>query len=97
MAGAADITVLVEIEGVVQGVAYRDWTQRMAKELGLKGWVRNRRNGHVEALFHGPDTAVGEMVEKCWQGPPAARVSVVRSTRIEVPAPSGGFEIQPTL
>jgi acylphosphatase len=70
--------VRVEIEGMVQGVAFRAWTERMAEWLKLTGWVRNRRDGSVEALFCGPDEAVDRMLLLCREGPPAARVSDVR-------------------
>ncbi len=70
--------VRLVIEGRVQGVAYRDWTQRRAESLGLGGWVRNRRDGTVEAVFTGDEAAVDQMVEACRDGPPAAAVTAVR-------------------
>nr|GMD39097.1 acylphosphatase-like isoform X1 [Ipomoea batatas] len=63
------------IKGRVQGVFYRDWTVENAKELGLKGWVRNRRDGTVEALFSGSPEKVEEMEQRCRRGPPAAMVT----------------------
>jgi acylphosphatase len=69
--------VHVHIEGRVQGVWYRGWTVEQAMRRRLRGWVRNRRDGSVEALFAGPASAVDDMLEACWQGPPAARVSAV--------------------
>ncbi len=69
--------VRVRVEGRVQGVWYRGWTVEQATRRRLRGWVRNRRDGSVEALFAGPASAVDAMVEACWQGPPAARVSAV--------------------
>ena len=71
-------TVRVRIEGRVQGVGFRYWTERVATGLGLAGWVRNRRDGGVEALFSGPADDVAEMLERCRDGPPSARVD--RST-----------------
>jgi acylphosphatase len=71
-------TVRVLIEGRVQGVGFRDWTERVAGELGLDGWVRNRRDGRVEALFSGPAADVGEMLERCRHGPRAADVTAVK-------------------
>jgi len=88
-------TVQVTIEGRVQGVAYRDWTQRTARSLGLAGWVRNRRDGSVEALFHGPAEAVDRMVELCREGPPAARVAEVRVVPFSG-APPTSFRVLPT-
>jgi acylphosphatase len=69
--------VRVRIEGRVQGVWYRGWTVAEASRRGLHGWVRNRRDGSVEALFAGPEPLVDEMVESCWSGPPSARVTGV--------------------
>ncbi len=84
-------TVRVGIEGRVQGVWYRAWTVERAAALGLRGWVRNRRDGSVEALLSGPPAAVAEMLRAFWQGPPAASVTTVTSR----PAPGdevpGGF------
>ena len=75
-----EITVRVRIEGRVQGVWYRSWTVDQATARGLTGWVRNRRDGSVEALFRGPEHAVHDMVWVCGKGPPAARVSNVVDT-----------------
>jgi acylphosphatase len=83
------------IEGRVQGVAYRDWTRRRAEALGLCGWVRNRRNGTVEAVFTGDDAAVEKMVEACRDGPPAAAVTAVRIVSQDEP-PEADFEILST-
>jgi len=74
----------VTIRGRVQGVGYRAWLEYQAITCGLEGWVRNRRDGSVEALFAGPPTVVGEMVALCRHGPPGARVeSVSRETANE--------------
>jgi acylphosphatase len=67
----------VVIQGRVQGVGFRAWTEYTALEYGLQGWVRNRRDGAVEALFVGPAEAVAAMIEKCRHGPPGARVDAV--------------------
>ena len=67
----------VMIRGRVQGIGYRAWTEYTALDLGLEGWVRNRRDGTVEALFAGPQEAVAAMLEACRQGPPGARVAAV--------------------
>ena len=66
--------VRVVIHGRVQGVWFRGWTIEAAQMRGLSGWVRNRRDGTVEAVFDGPDETVADMIDACWQGPPAARV-----------------------
>jgi len=74
----------VTIRGRVQGVGYRYWVEQQARALGLQGWVRNRRDGSVEALFAGPPGKVGEMVALCRHGPPSARVeSVISETANE--------------
>lgn len=65
----------VVIKGRVQGVWYRNWTVDNATELGLKGWVRNRKDGSVEALFSGKPDAVKEMEQRCRRGPPDAVVT----------------------
>jgi acylphosphatase len=69
----------IVVEGRVQGVAFRDWAVRTARGLGVDGWVRNRRDGSVEALLAGSGTAVAAMVEACRHGPPLARVDRLRS------------------
>lgn len=89
-------TVQVRIEGRVQGVWYRGWTVQEAMKCGLAGWVRNRSDGSVEALFSGPKPIVDAMLEACWQGPPAAQVT--RVTPIVAAAPdSRGFYALATL
>ncbi|OIT00691.1 PREDICTED: uncharacterized protein LOC109230498 [Nicotiana attenuata] len=70
-------TVRVVIKGRVQGVTYRGWTVDNATDLGLSGWVRNRKDGTVEAMFSGSSEKVLEMERRCWVGPPAAKVTGV--------------------
>jgi acylphosphatase len=72
-----DVIRRVVIRGRVQGVGFRAWTEVTALECGLQGWVRNRRDGSVEALFAGPAEAVAAMIEHCRRGPPGARVDAV--------------------
>jgi acylphosphatase len=67
----------VNVRGRVQGVGYRAWTEDEALARGLEGWVRNRVDGSVEALFVGPADTVAEMVEACRQGPFGARVTAL--------------------
>ena len=88
-------TVTVRIEGRVQGVYYRAWTEQTARRLGLDGWVRNRRDGSVEAVFSGPEMQVDEMVRRCAEGPADARVTDVIITS-EGGAPPSGFKVLPT-
>jgi acylphosphatase len=72
-----DVKVVVVIRGRVQGVGFRAWTEVTALELGIGGWVRNRRDGSVEALLAGAQEAVQTMIESCRGGPPGARVDAV--------------------
>ena len=65
----------VLIHGRVQGVGYRAWAEDTARELDLQGWVRNRRDGAVEAVFAGPGEVVAKMIEACRQGPYGAHVT----------------------
>jgi acylphosphatase len=74
----------VIIRGRVQGIGYRAWVEHQARLSKLEGWVRNRRDGSVEALFAGPPTVVAEMVALCRHGPPSAKVeNVTRETADE--------------
>ena len=88
--------VRVLVEGTVQGVGYRYWTERTATGLDLTGWVRNRRYGSVEALLCGDADAVAEMLQRCRDGPPSARVTAVRILQ-EGGDPPDAFEVLPTL
>ena len=65
------------IRGRVQGVGYRAWVEHRARAHDLEGWVRNRRDGSVEALFAGPEDVVSNMVASCRRGPSSARVDAV--------------------
>jgi acylphosphatase len=68
----------VTIRGRVQGVGYRAWVEHRARAHGLEGWVRNRRDGSVEALFAGPADVVSGMIALCRRGPSSARVEAVQ-------------------
>jgi len=69
----------VVVHGYVQGVFFRDTTRREAQRRGLAGWVTNRRDGAVEAVFEGEPRAVAEMVRFCERGPRGADVASVES------------------
>ena len=93
----ADIARQLRIFGRVQGVAYRAWAVETAEHFGLAGWVRNRRDGSVEALITGPEAEVARMIEACRRGPPAARVDRVDVTEaLDVGMESIGFRQLPT-
>ena len=84
----------VIIRGQVQGVGYRAWTQRTALGHDLEGWVRNRRDGSVEAVVSGRPEAVKQIIEWARRGPRGAAV-----TQVDVFAGEGafdGFELWPT-
>jgi acylphosphatase len=83
------------ITGRVQGVGYRDWTRREAVALGLCGWVRNLRDGRVEAVASGTDLALARFVRALRERPALARVdSVEQSAAEDVSDP--GFEVRST-
>src|SRR2546423_5024926 len=63
----------VVIRGRVQGVGYRAFTEYTALDHGLEGWVRNRRDGSVEAVFARPAQAGGRLIQGRWRGPPGGR------------------------
>ncbi len=88
-------TLHVRIEGLVQGVGYRAWVESTARAMGLTGWVRNRRDCSVEMVLQGPPERVGDMLHRCEQGPPGARV-----TKVEVLGEGAGvydgFTVLPT-
>jgi acylphosphatase len=73
----SDVIRHVLIRGAVQGVGFRYWTRRTATARGLQGWVRNRRDGSVEAVFAGDEQAAADMIALCRRGPASARVDAV--------------------
>lgn len=89
-------SVHVIISGQVQGVGYRAWTAGRAKHYGIDGWVRNRRDGTVEALFSGVEQTVNALIKECWEGPLAARVSDIQINKAEQASPDG-FQKLPTV
>ena len=86
----------VIIYGRVQGVAYRYWTQNEASKRSLLGWVRNRRDGSVEAVFSGTEEDVAEMLQACWSGPMLASVKDIKTEDFEGNVPQL-FEVLPTF
>ena len=80
------------VSGRVQGVFFRDTCRRMALAAGVRGWVRNRPDGTVEALFEGEPRAVEQMVSWTRSGPPQAAVTAVEVTSVP-PTSQAGFRI----
>ncbi|WGR96096.1 acylphosphatase [Bradyrhizobium sp. ISRA443] len=92
----------VTISGRVQGVGYRAWVEEHAVSRGLEGWVRNRRDGSVEAVFSGPENIVADMIAVCSRGPVSARVGAVQaetgnSDLLNLRRAGERFSVLPTL
>jgi acylphosphatase len=85
----------VVVHGQVQGVFFRDTVRRMAQQRGVKGWVANRADGAVEAVFEGEPEAVERLVDFCRRGPRGAQVESV-DVRDEEPEAETDFRITPT-
>jgi acylphosphatase len=96
-----DVMRHVTIQGLVQGVGFRAWTELTALERGLEGWVRNRRDGSVEALFVGSADAVAAMVAACRHGPRGSGVDAVyqragTAAEFALRRPGDVFSVLPT-
>jgi acylphosphatase len=89
-----DVQRRVVVRGEVQGVFFRDSTQREASTRGVAGWVRNRDDGSVEAVFEGPPDAVDAMVEWCRSGPSSADVRDMEASLEREPDGLDGFEVR---
>src|ERR1700736_3484543 len=92
----------VTITGRVQGVGYRAWIEHRARAHALEGWVRNRRDGSVEALLAGPAEVVADMIARCRRGPSTARVDDVREEpgnpdSLNLRRPGERFSVLPTV
>jgi acylphosphatase len=90
------------IRGRVQGVGYRAFVEHQARVHRLEGWVRNRRDGSVEALFVGPENVVSDMVALCRRGPVSARVDSVaeepvNSDALNLRRAGERFSVLPTI
>ena len=86
----------LHIAGRVQGVGYRAWAIETARRLALRGWVRNRADGTVEAMVTGDAAAVAAMIQACHRGPFGARVTEVVHSDVEDDG-SDGFIAKPTI
>ena len=91
-------TLHLSISGRVQGVGYRESLRAEALRLGVTGWVRNRRDGSVEAVLQGPREPVEAALTWARRGPPAARVTQVdaRAAPAEFDRPYVGFDSLPS-
>jgi acylphosphatase len=87
------IRLRVIVRGRVQGVWFRGSTERVARAEGVTGWVRNRPDGSVEAVFEGEPDAVERVLAFCREGPPHARVDALESA-VEEPEQLAGFEVR---
>ena len=92
----------VTVKGRVQGVGYRYFVEQEARSRDLEGWVRNRRDGSVEAVFAGPADAVTAMIAACRRGPSSARVEalqdeVVNPDMLKLREPGDRFSVLSTI
>jgi len=92
----------VTVTGRVQGVGYRAWVEHRARAHGVEGWVRNRRDGSVEALLAGPADVVADLIAMCRRGPSAARVDDVQdqpagSDALKLRRAGERFSVLPTI
>jgi acylphosphatase len=83
----------VTISGDVQGVFFRETARRKETEAGVAGWITNRSDGRVEAVFEGPAEAVDDLVDFCRQGPTAATVEDI-DVQTEEPESLSGFDVR---
>lgn len=92
----------VTIRGLVQGVGYRAFVDHAARTRKLEGWVRNRRDGSVEAVFAGPAATAADVIEACRRGPSSARVKAVQDEAgnpdmLNLRQAGEGFSVLPTI
>ena len=86
----------IVVRGLVQGVGYRDAAVQAAFAIGVHGWVRNRRDGTVEAFAQGEREHVLRFIDWCKRGPPLARVSAVEAEELDADAALRDFSFRPT-
>jgi acylphosphatase len=85
-----------KVQGKVQGVGFRMWVRSTGNALGLRGSVRNLKDGSVEMHVAGPSEAVATLERRLSQGPPGARVTGVVRAPSRMPIPERGFQIEHT-
>ena len=88
-----EVTLAVRVAGYVQGVGFRAYVRKRAMQLGLRGWVRNRPDGSVEVVAHGPAQAISQLRVILARGPMGARVDAVTDEPIPADIPDR-FEIR---
>ena len=98
----SDLIRRVVIRGLVQGVGYRAWVEETADELKLAGWVRNCRDGSVEAVFAGEADIVEDMITRCRRGPQLARVDeltdeAASEDMLDLAPQDESFSVLPTI
>lgn len=79
-----ETAVELKVIGIVQGVYYRKSTQEKARELGLRGWVKNNPDGSVSIKTVGKTSDIQGFIQWCWQGPPRAKVENIFQNQINV-------------
>ncbi len=82
------------LEGRVQGVGFRAFTRRQARDLGLTGWVKNLPDGRVEIQAVGASEALEEFLSRIRQGPPVGRVSFIDQDTLSDPSDFTDFEVR---
>jgi len=92
----SDQCVHILVKGRVQGVCFRAYTEKEAKELGITGWVRNLKDGRVEILARGREVLLTQLQKWCHEGSPFARVDLVKTRTIEEEENFPHFTILPT-
>lgn len=91
-----EIRIRVMVAGYVQGVGFRYATVDAATRVGLRGWVRNTRDGKVEIVAEGSRDQTGQLVDWCHRGPALARVTSVDWSEVGADEKLVGFEVRPT-
>jgi len=92
----ARVCVRLRIEGRVQGVGFRAFVELEARARAISGWVRNRRDGGVEAVIAGTGDQIDAMIGRCRDGPRGSRVDLLKVLQEDCPAMQG-FEVRPTV
>ncbi len=88
------LRVHIILSGRVQGVLFRSRTKHEADIVGAQGWIRNRNDDRVEAVFEGEEAAVKKMIEFCKHGPPGAKVVKINITWEDYTGEFSEFEIR---